>query len=205
MVIGLGTGRTASYAIRKIGGMVKSGMEFTAIPTSAASSELAESLGIRISTLEEHSVIDVTIDGADEVDPSLNLVKGKGGALLREKIVADSTKQEIIVVDEGKLVRRLGEKEAVPVEVMRFGYLHTAGRLASLGCKAVTRQEGGSFFITDNGNYIVDCIFPLIEDPARLQERINTIPGVVDNGLFIGMASRAVVGGPTDVRILDKC
>lgn len=204
MIVGLGTGRTAAYAIRRIGAMVAGGMRLVAISTSNASSELAESLGIPVSTLEEHPVIDVTIDGADEVDRSLNLVKGRGGALLREKIVAASTREEIIVVDEGKMVDRLGDKEAIPVEVLRFGYLNTARHISALGCEASARMEGDRPFVTDNGNFIFDCRFPAIGDPLRLQEKINTIPGVVENGIFVGMAARVIVGRGSDVHILEK-
>ncbi len=204
MVIGLGTGRTASHAIREIGKLVASGLSFTAISTSEASTRQAESLGIKVSTLDEHPVIDVTIDGADEVDPQLNLVKGKGGALLREKIIASSSLEEIIVVDETKLVGRLGEKEAIPVEILRFGYLNTVKHLSLLDCTASLRRQNGNVFVTDNGNYIADCSFAPIEDPSRLHDRINAIPGVVENGMFLNMASRVLVGKQDKVIVMER-
>lgn len=204
MVIGLGTGRTASYAVRKIGQLARAGMKLTAISTSDATTALAEAEGITVSSLDDHPVIDVTIDGADEVDPSLNLVKGKGGALLREKIIASSTREEIIVVDESKLVGRLGEKEAVPVEILKFGYLGTAGHLSALGCSVALRMQDGRLFVTDNGNYIADCRFASINQPFELQSRINTIPGVIDNGMFLGMATRVLVGREKEVTVLER-
>lgn len=203
MVIGLGTGRTASYAIRKIGEMVQSGMSFTAVSTSEASSRLAASLGLEISTLDEHPEIDVTIDGADEVDPALNLTKGKGGALVREKIIAAATKMEVIVVDSEKLVSRLGEREAIPVEIMRFGSRSTLARLTSLGCRPALRMSGSSPFVSDNGNLIADCNFSPIEKPRVLEERINMIPGVVENGIFTGLTGTVIVGRETGVELLQ--
>ena len=204
MVIGLGTGRTASYAIRKIGKLVRAGMKITAVSTSDATTALAEAEGINVSSLDEHPIIDVTIDGADEVDPSLDLVKGKGGALLREKIIAYSTKDEIIVVDESKLVGRLGEKEAIPVEILKFGYLSTVSHLSDMGCSVTLRTHDGHLFVTDNGNYIADCRFSSINQPYELHSRINTIPGVIDNGMFLGMAARVLVGREREVTVLER-
>lgn len=203
MVVGLGTGRTAAFAVRRIGAMVSEGMNLVGIPTSDATAKLASSLGIELSTLEENPDIDVTIDGADEVDPALNLVKGKGGALLREKIIASSTKEEIIVVDAAKVVTRLGEKESIPVEILTFGYKHTLQLLSALGCEAIVRRSGNALFVTDNGNYIADCRFQAIENPYELQSRINVQPGVVENGLFLGMASRVLVGKPAGVEVME--
>ena len=204
MVIGLGTGRTASYAIRKIGKLVRAGMKITAVSTSDATTALAEAEGINVSSLDEHPIIDVTIDGADEVDPSLDLVKGKGGALLREKIIAYSTKDEIIVVDESKLVGRLGEKEAIPVEILKFGYLSTVSHLSDIGCNVTLRTQDGHLFVTDNGNYIADCRFSSINRPHELHSRINTIPGVIDNGMFLDMAARVLVGREREVTVLER-
>lgn len=203
MVIGLGTGRTAAFAVRKIGSMVSQGMHFTAIPTSESTARLASSLGIELSTPDEHPDIDVTIDGADEVDPSLNLIKGKGGALLREKIIASSTREEVIVVDEAKVVSSLGEKESIPVELLTFGYRHTIRLLSALGCEVALRMSGNAPFVTDNGNYIADCKFPPIKNPTELQSRINVLPGVLENGLFLGMTARVLIGGPSGVRVLE--
>lgn len=204
MVIGLGTGRTASFAVRKIGSMVEAGMHFIAIPTSESTAKLASSLGIELSTLDEHPDIDVTIDGADEVDPALNLIKGKGGALLREKIIASWTREEIIVVDEAKLVGRLGERESIPVEVLTFGYRHTLRLLSGLGSEAGIRMSGNVPFVTDNGNYIADCRFRAIDDLKSLQSTINVQPGVVENGLFLGMASRVIVGGASGIKVMES-
>ncbi len=204
MVVGLGTGRTAAFAVRHLGEMAGEGMSFIAVSTSEATSKLAASVGIEVSTLDEHPAVDLTIDGADEVDPGLELIKGKGGALLREKIIAASTSMEIIVVDEAKLVDCLGEKEALPVEVLRFGLRSTMSRLTVLGCTASLRSSGGAPFVTDNGNYIVDCAFGPIRDPAGLHSLVNCTPGVVDNGLFLGMAKKVVVGGPEGVRIMER-
>lgn len=193
MTVGLGTGSTAYWAIEKIGEKVQEGLDIKAIATSERSEEQAKKLGIKMISFSEIDKIDITIDGADEVDKSLNLIKGGGGALLREKIVAAASRQLIIVVDESKLVDCLGAFP-LPVEIVRFGYEATVRNLQGLGCKAVLRKNGNGAYITDNGNYIVDCHFNSIDNPSELNYRINMIPGVVDNGLFINMAGRVIVG-----------
>jgi len=194
MTIGLGTGSTAYWAIEKIGEKVKNeGWNIKAIATSVVSEQQARGLGIPIFDFSSISTIDVTIDGADEVDPKLQLIKGGGGALLREKIVATNSKQMIVVADESKWVETLG-RFPLPVEIVHFGWERTFYKLQMLGCVAKRRMKGTDPYITDNGNYIVDCSFGEIKDPPLLQELVNEITGVVDNGLFIHIASKLVLG-----------
>jgi len=164
MVLGLGTGSTVYYTIVKLGEMVKEGLDVIGIPTSLETERLARELGIPLSTLEEHPVIDLTIDGADEVDDNLNLIKGGGGALLREKIVASASQREIIVADERKLVNRLGERFYVPVEVIPFSETIVMRNLESMGVKPEIRMRGNEKYITDNGNIIIDCHTGAIDD-----------------------------------------
>jgi ribose 5-phosphate isomerase A len=195
MVVGLGTGSTAAWAIRALGERVAQGLQIQAIPTSTAAADLAEELGIELVTLEDEPVVDLTIDGADEVDPGLDLIKGLGGALLREKIVAAASTRRIIVVDSSKLVPRLGTKAPLPVEVVPFGWPVAQRRLIEDGLRVVLRQTaaGDEPFATDNGNYILDCNFPEgIAQAAETERRINAIPGVVENGLFIGLADLVI-------------
>ncbi len=204
MVVGLGSRSTASFAVSEIGRLVKTGLRIVGIPTSENTAEQALSLGIPLSTLAEHPEIDVTIDGADEVElRTLNLIKGGGGNLLREKIVATASKRLVVVVDHGKLVDRLGSRAKVPVEVAQFGWQSTARRLAALGSEPIVRVDSqGQMFVTDGGNFIVDCAFGAIESAAGLQARLDATVGVVEHGLFIGLASQVVVGEPSRVRIL---
>ncbi len=189
MMVGLGTGSTAAFAIQKIGLRVKEeGLQVKAIATSEHSEAMAKELNIPIIGFEDFDKLDVTIDGADEVDENLNLIKGGGGALLREKIVSFQTKQNIIIVDETKLVKHLG-KFPLPVEVVPFALTVVNRRLEELGCTTTLRKANGAVYITDNQNYILDCHFGEITDPAALHQTINDITGVVDNGLFIQRAS----------------
>lgn len=204
MVVGLGSGSTASIAIKLIGEKVRAGTDIVGIPTSRDSEILGRSVGIKIGELRSHPVVDITIDGADEVDPDLNLIKGLGGALVREKIVAVATKEEIIVVDESKLVDHLCQKAPLPVEIVRFSHEATMRRLENLGCVPKLRMKDGDAFVTDNGNHIADCKFPKIEDPRRLEAEINLIPGVVDNGLFVGLASKVIVATKDGVKVLTR-
>ncbi|ANF96440.1 ribose-5-phosphate isomerase RpiA [Paenibacillus bovis] len=193
MMVGLGTGSTAVYAIRKLGERVQQGLHIKAVATSVESEKLAKEMSIPIIPFAEVGQIDLTIDGADEVDPDLNLIKGGGGALLREKIVAARSRQVMIVAGDNKVVKRLGAFP-LPVEVVTFAHEWTIEKLASMGCTPVLRKtESGEVFVTDNGNYTVDCHFKEILNPARMHRQLNDIPGVVDNGLFIGMASTAVI------------
>lgn len=191
-VVGLGTGSTAAYFIKLLGDEVRNGLRVRGIPTSMRSRELAMSLGIPLITLDDCQEIDVTVDGADEVDPQLRLIKGGGGALLREKIVASATRQMIVVADASKQVQRLG-KFPLPVEVIRFAQALVAKRIAALGAEVKLRCDAaGSTYLTDENNHILDCRFGEIPDPDRLARALSEMPGVVEHGLFIGMASLAL-------------
>lgn len=205
MIVGLGTGSTAAFAVSALGRRVKQGLRIVGIPTSEQAAEQARSLGIPLSTLAEHSEIDLTIDGADEVERgTLNLIKGHGGALLREKIVAGASARLIIIVDETKLVERLGIHFAVPAEIVPFGWQATAKRLAHLGANPSLRQRAGSEpFLTDGGHYILDCVFGEIPSPADLARQLDGVVGLVEHGLFIGMTSQVIVGGSHGVSTLQ--
>jgi ribose 5-phosphate isomerase A len=193
-IVGLGTGSTAYFAILALGERVKAGLKIIGIPTSNASAELARSVGIPISTLEQHTEIDIDIDGADEIDPHLNLIKGGGGALLREKVIAAASKQFVVVADSAKLVSTLG-KFPLPVEVTSFARAVVEKRITGLGASVKWRtRPDGNLYITDNGNPILDCSFGKIEDPPSLAKTLSDIPGIVEHGLFIGLASVALVG-----------
>ncbi|RME75395.1 MAG: ribose 5-phosphate isomerase A [Chloroflexi bacterium] len=207
MVLGLGTGSTASYAVQKIGELLQAGKlrGIVGVPTSEATAALARQYGIPLSSLADHPVIDLAIDGADEIDPHLDLIKGLGGALLREKMIELEARRFIVVADAGKLVDRLGTRSPVPVEVTRFGWRHQARWLESLGCIPNLRGGESDPFITDNGNYILDCTFPNgIDNPAELDTILHNRTGVVEHGLFLGMATDAVVAGPDGLRLLRR-
>jgi len=207
MVVGLGSGSTARYAVLGLGKRLREGTlhDIVAVPTSEETAELARREGIPLTTLEEHPRIAVTIDGADEVDPFLNVIKGGGGCLLREKIVAYATEREIIVVDESKMSERLGLKSSVPVEVVRFGWRSTEAALARTGARTVLRCVGGIPYVTDEGHYIIDCTYEGgIAAPAELAVALNMIPGVVEHGLFLGLAKAVVVASPGKVEILER-
>ncbi|MDX1534080.1 MAG: ribose-5-phosphate isomerase RpiA [Thermoplasmata archaeon] len=199
MVLGLGTGSTVRYAIEVVGRRVAEGWDLAGVPTSRATEDLAASLQIPLTTLEEHPRLDLTLDGADEVDPQLNLIKGLGGALLREKIVAAASQAFLVVADDSKLVERLGQKAPLPVEVLPFGLRRTEGTLEALGCKAELRKDGAFPFLTDNGNYVLHCAFGTIEDPETLARSLSAIPGVMEHGLFLGMADAAFVASASGV------
>src|ERR1700744_2381745 len=204
MTLGLGTGSTAYWAIQGIGELVKNGLSVRAIATSLQSESLAREWGIPIVPFSEIDHLDITIDGADEVDEELNLIKGGGGALLREKIVASATRFYIIIVDESKLVRQLG-KFPLPVEITPFCWELTKRRLEELGGAPRMRMAGNQPFLTDNQHYILDTSFGLIPDPARLHERVSAITGVMEDGFFIGMADVVVAGlANGDTRVLER-
>jgi len=193
-VVGLGTGSTAYFAVVALGERVKAGLKIIGIPTSVQTAELARTVGIPLTTLDEHPQIDITIDGADEVDPKLNLIKGGGGALLREKVVASVTKKMVVVADSGKIVPVLG-KFPLPVEVISFARTVVEKKIVALGGLPKLRTKpDGSAYLTDNGNQILDCSFGKIADPPALARSLSDIPGVVEHGLFIGLASVALVG-----------
>jgi len=203
-VVGLGTGSTAAYAVRFIGERVRDGLKIRGIPTSVHTQELATSLGIPLTTLEEFEQIDVTIDGADEVDAQLNLIKGGGGALLREKIIASVSRQLVIIGDSSKRVSVLG-RFPLPVEIIPFARPLIAKRISALGGTPKLRQDArGSPFITDEGHHILDCEFGSIPDPPALARQLEAMPGVVEHGLFIGMASVVLIAKGGDVEELKR-
>jgi ribose 5-phosphate isomerase A len=193
-VVGLGTGSTAYFAVVALGERVKAGLKIIGIPTSVATADLARSVGIPLTTLDEHPEIDITIDGADEVDPKLNLIKGGGGALTREKVVATASKRMVVVADSSKVVKTLG-KFPLPVEVIAFARTVIEKKIAALGGSPKLRMRpDGSPYLTDNANQILDCSFGRISDPAALARALSEMPGVVEHGLFIGVAKLAFVG-----------
>jgi len=204
MIVGLGSGSTASFAVRGLGERVAQGLDFVGIPTSEQAAAQARALGIPLSSLAEEPNIDITIDGADQVEEgTLNLVKGHGGALLREKIVACASKRLVIIVDSSKLVSHLAIDGAVPVEVVPFGWQLTLRRLSNLGAKGLLRQNPtGAPFRSDGGNYIVDCTFDSGIVAASIADEIDHVVGVVEHGLFIGLASEVHVAGCDGVRVL---
>lgn len=207
MVVGLGTGSTVRFLLDEIARRRAAGQlrEIRCVPTSVQTAERAGILGIPLTNLADAPRVDVTIDGADEVDPELNLVKGLGGALLREKIVAAASATLIVIVDESKLVPRLGTRGPLPVEVDPFGAAIQLPFLRGLGAEPVLRLANGEPLVTDGGNHILDCHFPGgIDDAAELEIALNNRPGVVENGLFIGLAERVVVAAAEGVRVLER-
>jgi len=199
MVVGLGTGSTARFAVAEIGRRLEAGdlRDIVGVPTSIATREQATRLGIPLATLNEHPALDLTIDGADEVDPDGNLIKGHGDALLWEKIVASASKKLIIVVDPRKRVKRLGTTCALPVEVVRFGWKTHEAAMRELGAEPnLKRRAGGEPVSTDEGHYIIHCAFPEgITDPAAVDLALKRRPGVVETGLFLGFRPEVIVGG----------
>jgi ribose 5-phosphate isomerase A len=203
-VVGLGTGSTAAYFIEMLGELVKKGLRIRGIPSSVRSGEQAAKLGIPLITLDECQQIDVTVDGADEVDPQLRLIKGGGGALLHEKIVASASRQLVIVVDATKKVPVLG-KFPLPVEVIKFAQALVRKRIEALGARVELRQKAdGSPFLTDENNYILDCHFGQIRGADGLANKLSDMPGVVEHGLFIGMASVVLVASGSEITELRR-
>lgn len=203
-VVGLGTGSTAAYAVRGLGEKVAAGLKIRGIPTSERTAELAKSLGIALTTFDVTQVIDVTIDGADEFDPHLNLTKGGGGALLREKIIASASKQVVIIADSSKQVAVLG-MFPLPVEVIPFAEALVAKKISALGATVKLRQRAdGKTFITDEGHHILDCHFGQIPDPPSLARKLSDMPGIVEHGLFIGMASVVLLAKGNEVQELRR-
>lgn len=198
MILGLGTGTTASYLVQILGERVRQGLRIQGVPTSEATRQLAIAEGVPLTTLEEQPVLDLCLDGADEVDSDLNLIKGGGGALLREKIVASAARQRIIMVDVSKCVDCLG---AFPlaVEVIPFGWEVTRRQLEQFGGVPTLRQREENPFVTDQGHYIIDCALSQIEDAPKLNHQLNQLPGVVENGLFVDMTDRLIIGSPDGI------
>ncbi len=205
MVLGLGSGSTAAFALEFLAARVAQGLHVVGIPTSERTATLARRLGVELTSFAEHRRVDLAIDGADQVERgTLNLVKGRGGALLREKLVASASDRMIVVVDETKLVTRLGGDTPLPVEIVAFGWQTVLDRLAALGCAPLLRLAGDQPFTTDGGNYIADCALAEISDPAGLEARLSAIVGVVGSGLFINMASTIMVGRTNGVEVIER-
>lgn len=203
MIVGLGTGSTAEFAVKKIGELVRNGLSIRGIPTSDATKILAESEGIPLIDFSETMFIDLTIDGADEIDANLNMIKGGGAALLREKIVASASREEIIIVSVSKLVQQLGAFP-LPVEVIPFGWQVVFNQLESLQGNPELRLKQGQPSVTDQGNFIVDCHFRKIENPEQLEQHLNMIPGVVENGLFINLCTRMIMADGENIIIKTR-
>ncbi len=202
MVLGLGTGSTARFFLDGVARLVREGVDLKGVPTSFATADAAKELGIPLTSLEERPSVDLCVDGADEVDPKLDLIKGLGGALFREKIVAAASKRFVVIVDASKLVPRLGTKAPVPVEVHPFGWKTAAAALEGLGATVELRRRDSETVRTDNGNNLLDARFGPIKAPSKLAARIATIPGVVGHGLFLGMADAVLVASDEGVRTL---
>ena len=200
MIVGPGTGSTAEFAVKKIGELVRNGLSIRGIPTSDATKILAESEGIPLIDFSETMFIDLTIDGADEIDANLNMIKGGGAALLREKIVASASIEEIIIVSGSKLVQHLGAFP-LPVEVIPFGWQIVFNQLESLQGNPELRLKQGQPSMTDQGNFIVDCNFRKIENPEQLEQHLNMIPGLVENGLFINLCTRMIMADGENIII----
>jgi len=203
MIVGLGTGSTVEFMIHKLAERIKSGLNITAVSTSQATTKLASSLGIKLSSLDDVEEIDLTIDGADEIDQNLNGIKGGGGALLQEKIVASYSKKNVWIVDSSKLVDTLG-KFLLPVEVIKLGSTHLCVSLEANGFKPIIRMKKNSRFVTDNNNYIIDLKMDKIPDPVSLDQKLKSFPGVVETGLFCGIADTVIVGMKNKVKIFNK-
>ncbi|MFN4133997.1 MAG: ribose-5-phosphate isomerase RpiA, partial [Candidatus Hadarchaeales archaeon] len=204
MIIGLGTGSTANKAMELLAEKIREDkLDIICIATSKKTEQLAKDLKLELTTLDQIEKIDITIDGADEVDPRVNLIKGKGGALTREKILLRAARKVVIVIDETKLVRRLGEKNPVPVEVFPFAVEFASKRLERLGGAPELRKKAGKPVLTDNGNYIIDVWFDGINEPSRLEREINEVPGVVENGIFTVPVDLLIIGGREGVKVVN--
>lgn len=204
MIVGLGTGSTANHFIRELGKKVQGGLRVLGIPTSEASRILAGEVGVSLTSLKEHPEIDVTVDGADEVSPDLALIKGLGGALVREKIVAHASKRVIIVVDDSKMVAQLGTRAPIPVEVVPFAVDSVILQLVRWNGSVKIRERNGRPFVSDNGNTIVDWQYGAIDDPHAVEMKLKSITGVVDSGIFSKVASQVIIAGGSSIRKLSR-
>jgi ribose 5-phosphate isomerase A len=203
-LVGLGTGRAATAFVNALGARVRQGLRIRGVPTSEKSAVLARQIGIPLTTLDEAPQLDIDVDGADEVDPQLNLIKGLGGALVREKVVAASAKRLVILVGPEKVVNALGGRGVLPVEVVSFALPLCMRRLTALGCPPTLRLKDGRPFISDNGNPILDCKVQPIADPRKLEQDIQAIPGVVGTGLFLGMADTVLIQDDNNVIVRQR-
>lgn len=203
-IVGLGTGSTILHVLLALGEKVRDGLNIIGIATSKQTETISAQQGIPLSTLADHAVIDLTIDGADEIDSDLNLIKGGGGALVREKIIAHASKRLVIVADESKLVPVLGTTFALPVEVLQFGWKATQKAINNICGRSTLRHSGRKPFLSDNGNYILDCHFEAIRQPAQIESQLNNLPGVVENGLFVNRADKAIIGAESGVQIQEN-
>jgi len=203
-IVGLGTGSTSRFATEALGRRVAGGMHIQGVATSEATAQMARAMGIPILDLNDVSAVDLTIDGADEIDTDFNMIKGGGGALTREKLVALASRRRVYIVDESKLVERLGERWALPVEVLPFAWQHARAKLTALGCEPRLRLRDERPFETDNGNYILDCQFKGIADPAQTEVDVKLTPGVVECGLFIGLADVLIIGWPDRAEVRER-
>ena len=208
MRLGLGTGSTVAHFLDVLGERLRSGAlaRVVGVPTSVRTEQRARELGIPLAELHDAQPLDLTVDGADEVDPGLDLVKGLGGALLREKMVAQASRRLLIMVDDSKRVGRLGERAPLPVEVTRFGWRAHVGFLSELGCEPTLRLGGdGAPYLTDNGNHMLDCRCPLgMDNPGAVEDALRRRAGVVESGLFLGMATAVIVAGASGVHVLER-
>lgn len=204
MVVGLGTGSTVNHFIRGLGDRVRDGLSIATVSTSVASASLARELGIYVTTFAEYRTLDLVVDGADEVSPSLDLIKGLGGALVREKIVAKASRRVVVIVDETKIVDRLGTRAPVPVEIVPFARELVVDQLARLGGRAELREQDGQVFVSDNANHILDWHAGSIADADSIEKRLKALSGVVDSGIFANLADRVIVAGASGLRILDR-
>ncbi|MER2090728.1 MAG: ribose-5-phosphate isomerase RpiA [Sporosarcina sp.] len=201
MIIGLGSGSTVYWMLKKLGEMIEQGMNVKGIPSSIRTEGWSREFGIPLTDFSEVQLLDLAIDGANEIDSRFNLSKGGGGSLVREKIVNTHSAKLIIIADDTKLVTQLG-KAPLPVEILHFGWEITAMKIAQLGCKPVLRSREGVSFVSDNGNYIVDCEFGSIPNPEKLHYELKQMVGVVETGLFIGMTDIVILAGETEVKVI---
>ncbi|MBO0588569.1 ribose-5-phosphate isomerase RpiA [Sporosarcina sp. E16_8] len=203
MTIGLGSGSTVYWMLKKLGEMVEQGMNVKGIPSSIRTEAWAREFGIPLTDFSEVQLLDLSIDGANEIDLQFNLSKGGGGSLVREKIIDANSTKLIIIADESKLVSQLG-KAPLPVEILQFGWEVTVMKIAQLGCNPVLRIREGVSFVSDNGNYIIDCKFDSIPNPVKLHQELKEMVGVVETGLFIGMTDIVILAGETEVKVIES-